>query len=161
MDNIEFKETSFNWLITNAKKILSGLLIVFAVCLVLFQWSGKNSKKNLKEYLIANNLFAKWKENQLDHKDALDKLKKIIEELPQLKTKFEPAIAKQLLLSEMSGTDSYLAANTLKRIEKDHPYFSQFGYITILISNNAFQDALDQSEKLKKNLDQDVEFWEK
>lgn len=161
MNNIELKQTSFRWLISNSKAISIVLVVFLAGCFALFQLSGRSSKKNFKEFLIANNLFTKWKENQLDNKDALDKLKKIIEELPQLKTKFEPAIAKQLLISQSGDVDSSLAAKTLKRIQKDQPYFSQFGYTTILISNNAYQDALEQAEKLKKNLDNDAEFWEK
>jgi hypothetical protein len=152
------EEGQFSWILRYSTRIAVGLAALFMVAFVVYQWMHKTQSHDLKEFLTADNLYTRWKEKPLENQESLDKLKKIISALPQLKTRFEPLIAQELLAIGSSEITPSFAAAALKRIKKGNPYYTDFAYTTLLIANGELQDALDQALTLKSMIDKDPSF---
>lgn len=131
----------------------AGVVALMALLWGTYQWSTGSPK----DYLVAESAFNEWKG---DRSQQLVKLQKILKQHPELHAKYDGRIAQKLLISSEQGLAASFSKASLKRVGGFSPYYTQFSNCSLLIGEKKFQEALQESKRLKKALDQDEQFWE-
>lgn len=149
-------DPSFQWLMKHRKNILYFFVALFALAIIAFKLTTGKTSKAESSYLTAENYFSllqnslRGEPNPNVRINTLDNLKKITDQYPELRSRYDGFIAQLLLIQEKTEEALPLAERTLSRIAKDQlPPYSDFTSTTLLISQGQYKEALTQALTLK------------
>lgn len=147
------------WLMRNSKAILSTLLILAALILIFARISSGGNKKAESDYFNAENNYAiyargiKGNTDPAIRKEALEKLRLILDRRPDLHAKYDGLLAQALLIQGDPELASLYENRALKRTEADHlSYYANYAKNTLLIGNQHYAEALKNSILLKEEI---------
>lgn len=147
------------WMTTYGKQIIIAFLALFALIFLISRWTSGSTVKAEEDYLTAETQFQAFQKNiakatSASFKEPLDKLQKIINRHPELHAKYDGDITQTLIAYSTDIPTAITLGNaTLKRTKVNQlPNFNEYAAITLLISQNKFDDALKQTIQLKSKL---------
>ncbi len=154
---IAVKQDWIDWIQSHGKTLLYAALGVILALFALFHVMARSRSAAPTDYAAAEAAYLSWVADASEGDPLLNDLKPLMDKHPELHAKYDPLLAQRLLLEK----DPSYASNTLKRIDKEAPYFSQFAHTSLLIAQGTFSSALEEAQKLKQALEADDLFWEK
>lgn len=143
----------FEWLIEHAQTILYSLLGAFSLLFILYFWLASGSTKAEKDYITASEQFYIFENpqsnfSQKEKDEALANLTQLMKSHPDLQAKFDAPIA-QILINDKNQQAKIFANSAFQRVSKDNiPFYLDFAKITLLISQNQFNEAINESVAL-------------
>lgn len=107
------------------------------------------------DFMAAEIAYNKWESG----KEGLIKLEQIIQKHPELHAKYDGGIVQKLLQSSEHGLANSYASTVLKRIGNFSPHYTQFAQGSLAIAEGKLSEALKEAKGLKKNMEDDENFW--
>jgi hypothetical protein len=135
---------------------ITSILTASLLAVALFKFSGRFKKDRTGDYIAAVTTFAKWEKE--DEQSDLEKLKRLMHQQPELKTKFEASIAQRLLLQKKGGEAASFVMEVLRRDQKRASPFHQFAAISLMIARDELSQAREESKKLQESIEGKDEF---
>ena len=138
------------WLIKHGKTLLWLALVIIIALFFVYYWTAGRREQAEDDFVLAireMNLL----QSADDQGDALEKLTAILRRYPELEAKYDGRIAQSLInQNEVSAADPFAVRN-IQRIS-DEPVPNQIAYskITLLIDQQKYQQALNESKQLKE-----------
>lgn len=112
-----------------------------------------------QSYIAANDAVAAWEADP--HDETLYKnMKAALRKTPDLEKNYRPLIAQKLLERDRVKEALSWAGESLKGIEMDVPFHAAYGNTSMMIAQGGFQEALEQSVRLKEKMTQSM-LWVK
>lgn len=151
-----------DWLADNGKNILYGLAGLIALLVIIFAVSHSDRSKAEQEYLQAANDFAYFSKaydakNPAQVNDVLSRLNNIMAKHPELHAAYDGALAQTLLNRSQTEEAKPFAQATLKRVKSnDLPFYNDYAATTLLISQEQFKEALEQTLALQQKMAADL-----
>ena len=137
------------WL-TAALACVAGL----AVLVVYLQSAPKP-----EAYLAAEAAIAKWEASR--DEASFQEMKRALKKVPALEKKYEATLAQKLFEGDQLSKALSIAHRSILRVEKDVPFHATYGETSLLIEQGSYQDALERSVALKKQMDQSLNWGHK
>jgi acetyl/propionyl-CoA carboxylase alpha subunit len=143
----------FGWMILAAIAALAGLLVL------VYRLSFASSAQSENDFGNATTAFQRFQETYLTDeaasKAALTQLNDLMLRHPDLHGKYDAVIAQTLLYGSEKQTAQPYMQRTFLRVQKDNtPVYSNFAYLTSLIENGDYEQALVESKGLQERLEQ-------
>jgi hypothetical protein len=123
--------------------VLSGIVLL----IVYF-----SAKPDASAYSSTQDAVLAWQESPKDE-SLLQSMKKRASKTPSLLSKFEPQIAKNLLLINEKQQGKILANKAIERLREDLPFHALYAECTYLIEAQEYQNALEKAVVLKDQLE--------
>ena len=119
---------------------------------------GITKGRSEEEYVVAKGAFKRWEQSQSlgENEDHLRQLRESIEKYPELQAQYDPYIAQFFLAMAEPNQGAPFIERTLRRTEQ--PYYSDYSRTSLKISHKNYQQALEDSLKLKEKLENDLSY---
>lgn len=147
------KKQSIDWIKTHLSSSVAISVVIIGSVWVL---SKTIRIDNQADYLKADLTYQNWDGSK---NRALSKLQKIIQQHPELHSKYDGGIAQKLLSSSENSLANRYASAVWKRIKYISPYHTTFSECSLLIADGKYEQALLKSKELKLALEKDEDFW--
>ena len=148
----DFSQLKF-WASEKRKELIYGSLIlgisVFAGLSVYFKFRGNQDTA----YFQACRSFYNWKEASENKKQIFDVLKKQVAKFSGIQSRFDALIAQHLIYSKNLTDDFSYANAALKRLKIADTDYQNFSKAALIIARGEVNEALDESKKLRSNLE--------
>jgi hypothetical protein len=151
------------WFSEHGKNILYALMGIIGLLVIIYALSSSQNNKAEQEYIQAANDFTYFsKVNNVSDPaltaNALDRLKGIMSNHPELNAVYGGAIAQTLLNRSQTEEAKPYAAATLARVKSNNlPFYNEYAENTLLISQQNYSQALEKSQALQQKMIQDIE----
>jgi len=143
------------------KNILLWILVALVGSLILLSrlvtWTTINAEK---DFFQAETVFAQFQQtallpqNRVTSDEDLVLLNSIMQSYPELKPKYDGAMAQTLLISGQTPQAQPLIEDIAKRTQSEHlQHYQNYTQTTVLMSQGRYADALQQAQTMKKTLD--------
>lgn len=146
------------WMSRNLRMILQTGIVIIALLFVVYRFSSSNSAQAQSDYIKAANDYSqlantKSTASALDQQKALDDLRDILNNHPDLAPKYDGWLAQTLLNQNKTDEALPFAKAALKRTEQNNlPLFTNFANTSLLISKGDYPQALIDSVNLKEQI---------
>jgi len=135
------------------------LFAVLALLAIGYRFAGGTAAKKETSYLVAENYFTNLQQavgtgiGIETIENYLDKLKEITTAYPSLQSRYDGTIAQFLIAMGRYEEAQPFAMRTLKRTAQDQlPIFNDFSKISLMIAKGNLAEALEEAQKLKKEM---------
>ncbi len=143
----------------NWKKIGLYALPVALVAGLLVAKLGTKKGRAEGDYVSATAAFTKWEQVLDQDGDDFAKLEKLVKKHPELQAHYDASIAQALLAAISPQEATPFIERTLQRTQQ--PYYSDYARTSLKISEERYQEALDEALSLKDKMHSDSSFREK
>lgn len=153
-ENGQFAE----WIATNGKNIVYGIVAVIVLLAILYRFSGSYSGRQEQNYLQAAQDFTTFSRTSTTQdstlgSEALARLNNTMASYPELHALYDGAIAQILLNKDLVNEAKPYITSTLARTRSDElPLYGEFSSTTLLIAEGQFQKALESSKDLQQKM---------
>jgi tetratricopeptide (TPR) repeat protein len=150
------------WLSANKQIILWGFLALLLLLIGAYRFISHSNHQAENDYYRAETVFAQFQKetfggNEESAAASLKELEAIIERHPELKAKYEGQLAQDLLIAGKAVQATPLAEEVFKRTLADAiQLYQDYSVATLLISENQYEKALQQTQQLQQHLSQFV-----
>lgn len=149
----------FDWVVNNTRYLPFIFIALIATIAIGFKFSASRAAKAESNYLLAENYFrrlykaAPGEQGINGKEEALRKLQEITNKHPELQSRYDGLIAQFLLIEGKEGEAALYAERAINRTKKENlePY-TQFSQATLLMARGQYGEALAMSQKLKKEM---------
>lgn len=148
----------FQWIVERRQAIPYVFLCILLLIIGTYKFTAGRAAKAESSYLLADNYFnvlhRSLREGQGESaQNALEKLKDITDNYPELHSRYDGPIA-QLLLVQGNDTEAQeLAERSLERTaDEDLSFYVNFTRTSLLINNGEYESALEKAKSLKEKL---------
>lgn len=156
--------SSFQWLVENRQHLPYIFVAVLALLFLTFKFTSGRISEAESNYLLAENYFTILKKSIREEDDpektlnALENLKKITINYPELQSRYDGLIAQLLLAQGNQEQAQEFSLRTLNRTDKDQlsPY-THFTRTSLLIGEKNYQKAIEEATLLKGKLEQEAQ----
>lgn len=148
------------WLSANKQIILWSFLALLLLLISAYRLISHSNHQAENDYYRAETVFAQFQKETFGGNEELaganlKELEAIIERHPELKSKYEGQLAQALLIAGQAAQATPLAEEVFKRTFADAiQLYQDYSVATLLISENQYQKALEQTQQLQQNLNQ-------
>lgn len=149
-----FAERILFFMIENKRWLISAACSASgALVLALYLQSAPTPQT----YMAANEAVAAWEADPQDE-TLYKKMKSALRKTPDLEKNYRPLIAQKLLERERFNEALSWASESLKRVEMDAPFHIAYGKTSLTIEQGGFQEALEESVRLKEKMSQTMQW---
>lgn len=145
---------TIRWISQNGANLVWVLIGIIIAGLLFYRFVG-GSSASTQDFLQAEASYRSFVKEHDGNKQeqALTTLAAILYSTPSLQSKYDGMIAQVLLNRGKIGEAEPYIQRTLARTNKDHtPYYPDYANTTLTISNQAYAEALTQSQALDTQL---------
>lgn len=148
------------WLNANKQVILWSFLTLLIALIGAYRLVSHFNHRAENDYYRADVVFAQFQKDIYDGQGEiaatnLKELEEIIERHPELKAKYEGQLAQALLFAGQAAQAAPLAEEVFRRTLSDAiQLYQDYSAATLLIGENHYEEALQQSLQLQVNLNQ-------
>jgi hypothetical protein len=164
LNNIDLGEDwsshpAIEWLSANKKILLWGFLALLACLILAYRLVAMRTLNAEADFFQAQTLFTQFQQAAISSPDSvsseLDQLKAIMERHPELKPKYEGPLAQTLLMMGQDAQAQAFATDIFERTAPDDlSLYQDYSQVSLLISEEHYADALQQTQLLQAALDQ-------
>jgi hypothetical protein len=147
-----FFEETFDWLplgIPLNKKVIAATLVVLTA--ITIPMIRSQMRPDPLVFAKAEALFNRWESSSNDQV-LLSDLQKTIQNIPQLREKYDTAIAHKMIQNGQGSELFKVAQKAMSIIEQDAPLHADFAETTLLIEQSGYQQALERAVRLKQKM---------
>ncbi|MBA3721598.1 MAG: hypothetical protein H0W88_04280 [Parachlamydiaceae bacterium] len=148
------------WISTNKKLILYGIIALFALVIIALRFVSSQTLNAENDFFHAQSDFNRLQTTTMQANttgaiDSLNRIDPILKKHPELQAKYDGQIAQYLIIDQAVNEAKPLAERSFNRL-KNSPteFYEQFAKTTLLISNGQYEQAAQQAQQLKSQLDQ-------
>ncbi len=146
---MELSSTVLQFVQERKKELVIGFTSVTAGVAILIAYF--QAGPDAQSYAQAQRAFLQWESAPQD--DGLyAHLKEAVRNTPSIGAKYEAAIAQQLLNTARASDALAMAMRSIRRVEDEVPFHSQYARTTLLIEQGEYQRALQEAVALKVRL---------
>ena len=150
---------AFEWMMENRQYIPYLFIALLAVIGIGYKLTSGSVAKAESNYQLAEGYWTQIQRNISEEtgiakqEDAINNLRSIVAEYPELSSKYDGILAQLLLAHGESEAAMPYAEQTEKRTaQTQDPLFKEFSDTTLLIAEGKLEEALQRSLNLKKKL---------
>lgn len=164
LNNVDLEEDwsshpAIEWLSANKKILLWGFLALLACLILTYRLMAMRTLSAETDYFQAQTLFTQFEQASSSSPDSLpselDQLKAIMERHPELKPKYEGSLAQTLLIMGQDAQAQAFATDIFERTAPDDlSLYQDYSQVSLLIGEERYADALQQTQLLQAALDQ-------
>lgn len=144
------------WISTNRKVLLWGLLGLFAALILSYRLISARTLNAETDYFRAEIAFQelqKTPNNKEKSASYIKELTAIMERRPELHAKYDGALAQYFIIENQPEEAEKFARSTFKRIKPDQlQLFESYANASLLITQGLYQEALQNSLQLQTQL---------
>jgi hypothetical protein len=151
------------WLISNKKILLVSFLALFIGLIFTYQILAVRTLNAENDFFIAQRVFTQFQQANTSPDDStassdLSELKTILQRHPELKPRYEGALAQTLLTKKQTAEARIFIEDIFKRTESNHlQLYQDYSQTSLLINEGQFTDALQRALQLQTILDKSEE----
>lgn len=151
---------AIEWLSSHKKFLLCGFLALLACLILAYRLIAIQTLQSENDFFQAQTAFAQFQTNKTSQDSTvtasdLEQLKAIMQSHPELKPKYEGALAQTLLIRGQVSEAQPLAKDIFQRTQSDHlQLYQHYSQTSLLIAEGDFASALQQAQQLQTTLDQ-------
>lgn len=147
------------WLLHNKQTFIWVFLGLIVILIAATRFAAMSTLKAENDFFQAQHAFAQFQKEELtaDNEDAtehLEELEAIMTRHPEIKPKYEGALAQALILTGNHSEAQKFADDIFKRTKPDHlGYYQDYSRTSLLISEGHYNEALPLALQLKVSLE--------
>ncbi len=151
---------AIEWLSANKKFLLWGFLALLACLILAYRMIATRTLNAESDFFQAQTAFTQFQQASLSSEENsaeadLQQLQAILQRRPELKPKYEGALAQTLLITGQTAQAQNFAEDIFKRTQPDHlQLYQNYSQTSLLIAEGRYADALQQAQQLQATLDQ-------
>jgi hypothetical protein len=164
LQNSSWEETPLiSWLVHYGRYLLLGISLVAALILIAYQIQRTSVQKAERNYIAAEREFNQFKNLSLQQESgqisaSLETLAEILQQHPELQTKYDGQIAQILIASENPEAAIPFAYRTQARtFTENAPFYSEYAENSLLIASKQYTQALENAQSLNKRMGEKVQ----
>jgi hypothetical protein len=152
---------AIEWLSAYKNVLLWGFLILIALLIIasrLMTWQTLNAEK---DFFQAQNMFTQFEQTAINPAESasattdLEELKSLMQRHPELKPKYEGALAQTLLISGQPSQAQPFIEDIFTRTQPDRlQLYQNYTETSLLIEQERYAEALQSAQQLKATLEQ-------
>lgn len=153
------KAVCTSWMVENRRVLLATVLTLLVLCTCLFQLSTKlfppsNASLASKRQFYSASLLTDIEE--------LNKMEVSLKKDPHLRAKLGQSLAQKFLaVGDAQKAQKYAKVAFRRTADLNSAYYTRFANNTFAIVNHEYSAALQEAQKLKLDLEQDLAFWDR
>lgn len=145
------KTISKDWIVSHRKVVLAGCITLLLLFFVIFQWLPKITRVSSP---INTAFYSAALESDLEE---LKKWEETFKKEPLLKSHLGQELAERfLMVGDLSSAKKYMQAPKSHLLSS---YYVRFATNTFMITSARYEEALTEAKRLKKDLEEDSDFW--
>ena len=148
---------AIQWIISYKQMIGWGLAAFTAFLIGTFFFLSQRTLSHEQDVFQAQNLFTQFQDAKTPDEQsvAYQELKNVIHRYPELEAKYGGYLAQALLIVGDAPQAKEWAQGIFKRTTSDHlQLYQQYAQTSLLIADQAYDQALSQAQNLKEKLQQ-------
>lgn len=153
------------WLVENKRAILIGFIALFALILLAYRLISARTVSAENDFFYAQTDFNQFQESAVKPTETaqsreadLQKLVALMDRHPELRAKYDGAIAQTLLIEQNVEQAIPFAQRVFQRTENDGSYFYRaYGETSLVIGAGDYPKAYEQALTLKKQMNEATE----
>lgn len=165
LKNADFSEDwgshpAIEWLIAHKNFFLWGFLVFLAALILAYRLVNLQTINAEHDFFQAQTAFNQFQKTSHSSEDLstspdLEQLEAMMMRHPELKSKYEGALAQTLLIDGQTVQAQVFAEDVFKRVQPDHlQLYQHYSQASLWISEGRYADALQHTQELKSSLDQ-------
>ncbi len=139
---------SFTHKAASAAAVLTGVIVLLV---------ASSSEPKAPAFAEAEAVFARWIKDSSSDASLFYEMTSALRKVPPLQTKYEPLIAQKLIAGGQCAAALEMGYRAIERSRADIPYHALFAETTLLIEQEAFQNALEQAVSLKTRMEKECD----
>lgn len=142
------------WIATHRQECILGFLILVVGTLLFFKLTDRSYMSATRDYLQVENHFDSLMRNpSLAEDETISELVAFVKKHPELQARYDGQLAQLLINQGDFSTSAPIADRAMNRTIHDTlPFYGDFAQITLLINDEQYENALDQSKQLHEKL---------
>lgn len=143
---------AIEWAAQNRNNLLWGLVFALALGIFAYRTVSSWSQQAGQNYLTADSAYMEMRSTTGERStEAANRLTALIQEQPDLQTKYDGLLSQFLLIRGNNTEAATLAQRALARTaEENSPYFQQYAHATLQMAAGDYTGALNESLKLQE-----------
>lgn len=165
LKNIDFSEDwsshpAIEWLSSHKKIFLWAGLALLAALILASRYATLRTLNAENDFFHAQKAFTQFQQASISSEDSsassdLEQLEAIMQRHPELKPRYQGALAQTLLITGKTDQAQAFAEDIFKRTQPDHlQLYQDYTQASLMINEGRYADALQQTQQLKSTLDQ-------
>jgi hypothetical protein len=157
LDNDWTSHPAIEWIVSHKQSLIWAILGLFVAFIAAYFLLSQRTLHQEQDVFQAQNLFNQYQQAQTSEAQstAYQDLKKIINRYPDLEAKYAGTLAQSSLIEGNLVEANEWATGIFKRTTSDHlQLYQQYAQTSLLIGEQAYSQALTQSQQLKEQLNQ-------
>jgi hypothetical protein len=146
------------WISAHKQLLIGAFLSLIVMLIIAYRLIAHHNANAELDFLRAQTSFTQFQKNILSDPEAaetdLKQLQDLLKSYPDLRAKYDGAIAQSLLILNQAVKAKPFAEAVFKRTKSDHlNLYQEFSQTSLLIGNGEVQEALQKAKELKLALD--------
>lgn len=144
-----------HWISTNGRVLLIAFFAIIALFFLAYRISFGNMVKSEVNYINAENDYQRFAKEKTSTKqlENLDKLRNILSQMPELQSKYDGLIARNLILENEAQLSLPFATRAINRTKSENaPFYSAYSSTTLTIAEQKYAEALTEALALKQSI---------
>lgn len=143
-----------DWLHNNSRRVVLFLLFLVAALFAGVYLYHGYTKKADRAYLNGVNYLSEWDQEGGSVHEKLDQMGYLLDKHPTLHAAFGAALAGEFLLEGKGKEARKYTEKLLDRASEIAPLHSQFGKVSLMITDGDFSDALEETMSIQTALEE-------